>query len=61
MRTRQRLAKAAGYENFYAMKFEQAEGFTLRVGWGGGGEGKGQGCGRGLDGCSPFVFFILLG
>lgn len=34
VRTRQRLAKAAGYENYYAMKFEQAEGFTLRVGAG---------------------------
>ncbi|KAL4458233.1 hypothetical protein ABPG75_013098 [Micractinium tetrahymenae] len=29
VRTRQRLAKAAGYENFYSMKFEQAEGFSL--------------------------------
>ena len=35
MKLRNKLARVAGYENFYAMKLEQAEGFGMDVstGW----------------------------
>jgi hypothetical protein len=39
VKLRNKLAGVAGYQNYYDMKLQQAEGFTLQVGHGGGAVG----------------------
>lgn len=43
VKLRNKLARVAGYQNYYAMKLEQAEGFGMDVRRGGGGGAAGEG------------------